>query len=108
MAARAGITVLEALDKQEVFDSVRARGERLVAGLRKLQAKHPVIKAVRGLGLLVGAEVGPDVEALVGKAREQGLVINSAGGNTLRFAPPLIVTDAHVDDALERLDRALG
>jgi acetylornithine/N-succinyldiaminopimelate aminotransferase len=108
LAARAGITVLEALDKPEVFDSVRARGERLVAGLRKLQAKHPVIKAVRGLGLLVGAEVGPDVEALVGKAREQGLVINSAGGNTLRFAPPLIVTDAHVDDALERLDRALG
>jgi predicted acetylornithine/succinylornithine family transaminase len=109
LAACAGVAVLDAVDNAEFLASVRARGERLMAGLRALQATHPIIRDVRGVGLLIGAEVNAEqVELIVAAARAQGLIVNSTGGNTLRFAPPLLVTDAHVDDALARLERALA
>jgi acetylornithine/succinyldiaminopimelate/putrescine aminotransferase len=77
--------------------------------LRALARDYPVISEVRGRGLMVGAEVGADAAGpLVQAAREEGLLINSAGGHTLRFVPPLIVSEADVDEALQRLGKALS
>ena len=57
---------------------------------------------------MVGAEVGTEnAGPIIQAARDEGLLINSAGGHTLRFVPPLIVNEAHVDDALGRLETAL-
>jgi predicted acetylornithine/succinylornithine family transaminase len=108
LAACAGVAVLETIDDPTLLSHVLSVGEHLQAGLRALATHHPIIREVRGKGLLIGAEVGAEhAEPLVSAARAHGLIINSAGGDTLRFAPPLIVTHAHVDDALQRLERAL-
>ncbi|RDV39719.1 acetylornithine transaminase [Bradymonadaceae bacterium TMQ3] len=108
LATRAGHTVLEVIARDNLLENARARGERLQAGLRRLAEHFDVITDVRGLGLMVGAECkGNAASAIASAAQDEGLLINTAGGNTLRFVPPLIITDADVDEALERLERAI-
>jgi len=93
-------------------------GERLLAGLRRLQEKHRCIGEVRGLGLMIGVEFVKDrgtrepapelLHDLVLAAFRRGLLLLGAGKSTLRLAPPLVVDDYDVDTALAMLDRLLG
>ena len=93
-------------------------GERLLAGLRRLQEKHACIGDVRGLGLMIGVEFVKDrgtrepapelLHDLVLAAFRRGLLLLGAGKSTLRLAPPLVVDDYDVDTALAMLDRLLG
>ena len=62
---------------------------------------------VRGRGLLVGVQLASEPGPLVKAARDEGLIVGPAGNNTLRIAPPLIVTTAHIDELLEKLSHAL-
>ena len=66
------------------------------------------MKEVRGKGLLVGMDVAPPVADVVSACRERGLLVLTAGDNTLRLAPPLIVDEASVERATEIIGRALG
>ena len=101
-------TVIEVIEEENLCEHAVAMGDRLQDGLRALSKKYPVIVDVRGRGLMVGAEVGTEnAGPIIQAARDEGLLINSAGGHTLRFVPPLIVNEAHVDDALGRLETAL-
>lgn len=99
--------VLDIIVRDDLCANARERGEQLMQGLRELAVRFPVIKEVRGRGLMVGAEVGDVAGELVLAIREQGLLINSAGGNTLRFVPPLIITKQDVEEALAKVERAL-
>ena len=100
LAAAAANAALDVLDDPALLESVREQGERLREGLRAL----PGVREVRGLGLMVAADVDADAPALVGRAlAEQRLVINATGPNTLRFLPPLVITADEVDEALRRL-----
>ena len=98
----AALAVLDVVDDPDLLVRVRDLGERLREGLREL----PYVQSVRGLGLMVAAEVSVDAPALVRRALlEQRLIINATGPTTLRFLPPLIIDHSHVDDALTRLSR---
>lgn len=109
LAARAGLTVLQTIDAPSFLENVRERGEQLRAGLEAIAERQPMIREVRGVGLMIGVEVGAEnAKAMITAAREEGLLINSAGGHTLRFVPPLIITAAHVEDALARFERAFA
>ena len=100
--------VIAVIEEQRLCERAVELGERLQRGLGDLRKRHEVIKEVRGRGLMVGAEVGSEhAGAIVARARQEGLLINTAGGHTLRFVPPLVIEAEHVDEALERLDRAL-
>ena len=102
-------TVLEVIEEDALCEHALQMGHLLMAGLRDLSESYPIISQVRGRGLMVGAEVGTEAAGPIAtEARAQGLLINTAGGHTLRFVPPLIVTPAHIDQALERLERALA
>jgi acetylornithine/succinyldiaminopimelate/putrescine aminotransferase len=61
------------------------------------------------MGLMVGLECvsGAVASELMARCREQGLLVNTAGGDTLRFVPPLVIGDEHVDEALGCLGAAL-
>ena len=96
----AALAALDVLDSPELLARVRELGERLREGLRELS----FVRSVRGLGLMLAAEVDVDAPALVKRAlHEQRLVVNATGPTTLRFLPPLIIDESHVDDALTRL-----
>jgi 4-aminobutyrate aminotransferase len=93
-------------------------GQRLMAGLRRLESKHGCIGEVRGLGLMMGIEFVKDrrtrepapelLENLVLTGFQRGLLLLGAGKSTLRLAPPLVVDEGDVDTALAILDGILG
>jgi len=66
-----------------------------------------VIVNVRGLGLMVAAELSIEAAPVVDACRARGLLVNAVKPNTLRLVPPLIITPADVDEAVEILDGAL-
>ena len=101
-------TVLDVIKEQSLCDRAVHMGAELMEGLEGIAARHGVITQVRGRGLMVGAEVGAEAAgALVGLCRDRGLLINAAGGDTLRFVPPLIVESEHIARALEVLQEAI-
>ncbi|HEV8663624.1 MAG TPA: aspartate aminotransferase family protein, partial [Candidatus Methylomirabilis sp.] len=83
-------------------------GARTLDRLRALQARLPLIKAVRGRGLLIGIEVAADAKGLVAKCRERGLLILTAGDTVLRLVPPLILGEAEADEGLAILEGVLA
>ena len=104
VAAAAANAVLDVVDEPAFLSAVHERGERLAEGLREL----PGVSTVRSRGLMVAADVDADAPAIARRALlEQRLVINATGPRTLRMLPPLIVSDAEVDEALSRLSALL-
>lgn len=110
LACAAAGVVLDVIEEDGLCGNARDRGEQLQAGLREVAASHPdIIVDVRGRGLMVGAECSGDLAAKVKLAcLEHGLLVNTAGGTTVRFVPPLVVESAHVAEALERFAAAVS
>jgi acetylornithine/N-succinyldiaminopimelate aminotransferase len=106
LVCAAAQVALEICSDPELLGSVRALGERLRAALAEL----PAVAAVRGRGLMVGVDLVPDVSAPLLARRaltEQRLVVNATGPATIRLEPPLVVTEAEIDDAVSRLARMM-
>jgi predicted acetylornithine/succinylornithine family transaminase len=100
LASAAANAALDVLDDPALLAAVRERGEQLREGLAEL----PGVRAVRGAGLMVAAEVDAPAPELAARAlAEQQLVINATGPGTLRFVPPLVITEDEVAEALRRL-----
>ena len=100
--AAAANAVLDVVDDEEFLARVRAKGERLAAGLRDLGL------AVRGLGLMLAFH-SHDAPGLVRRALlEQRLVLNATGPDTVRLLPPLTVSDEEIEEALRRIGGLLG
>ncbi len=116
----AGLAVLDAIDEDGLQQNAKVVGGRLRAGLLELQRRHALIGDVRGIGLMIGVELVRDrttkepareeTLAVMEHLRELGILIGKGGldGNTLRIKPPMCLTAADVDFALEALDVALG
>ncbi|MFH1058194.1 MAG: aspartate aminotransferase family protein [Pseudomonadota bacterium] len=106
--AAAGV-VLETLTAPMFLELVRETGAYFVGKLRDLAAKHPrVVKGVRGLGLMLGMELGIPGGPLAKRLMEMGFVVNCTQDTILRFLPPLVVTTAEIDALLAALDQVLA
>jgi predicted acetylornithine/succinylornithine family transaminase len=92
--------VIETLTAPGFFESVSEKGAYLKEKLEALKQDHPTIKDVRGMGLMVGVQAEGDLGAIVAKAMEKGLLLITAGSNAIRFVPPLVVTNAEIDQAV--------
>lgn len=103
LACAAGLAVMGEVTRAGFVAGVAARGEQLRSGLITLFGAG----RVRGRGLLIGAQMPEDPAKLIKAAREEGLIVGPSGNNTLRIAPPLIITAAEIDVLLERLGKAL-
>jgi len=100
-----------------LMENARRQGERLIAGLTRLATRHKLIGQVRGLGLMVGIELVTDpvtrrratdeARRVVTESFQRGLLILTAGENTLRLSPPLVIDDHQTDAALAILDESL-
>lgn len=105
LACAAGLAVCRALLQDQVLDHARQMGEYFSKGLSECQARHPVVRQVRGLGLLQGMELDMDGKTVVSECLSRGILINGAGECVLRFVPPLIVTQLEIDRLLNTLDQ---
>lgn len=107
LATAAALCVLHELDGG-LLENTRARGAQLQAGLARLVEEHgPLAVAPRGRGLLQGLQLSGDATPVVGACRERGLLLSVAGGTVVRFAPPLLVSAAEIDEGLRILRDAL-
>ncbi len=75
--------------------------------LKKLQQKHSCIKDVRGIGFMQGIALSIPTSDVINKCIELGLLLVGAGHDVIRFVPPLIAEERHVDAMIEILDKAL-
>jgi acetylornithine/N-succinyldiaminopimelate aminotransferase len=112
LACSAGLAVAQYYSDHDILGNVNARGEQLVAGLQKLAEKYPkVLDDVRGWGLLRGIKINDDAGMtageLVGAGMKEGLLTVAAGPSVVRFVPPLIVTEAEIDQALDIFERTI-
>ena len=107
LACAAGLAVFEALEKEGLVQNAFIVGSHLVRKLGELKKKHPVIREVRGMGLLVGAELDQPGQPIYESCLKRGLLINVTQQNVLRLAPPLTIQEKDVDYAMDILDEAL-
>ncbi len=107
LAATAACAVLETLEAEGLIEHARRMGERLAGNLRQLASRHPAVAEVRGMGLLVAVDLRADAARVVDACRERGLLVNAVRPQTLRLAPPLVVSAEEVDRAVEILGQAL-
>jgi acetylornithine/N-succinyldiaminopimelate aminotransferase len=107
-ATAVGLTVFSTLVEERLPERAERMGRLLRDRLLAVKSRRPqVVKEVRGKGLLVGVDLAPAVAAVVSACRERGLLVLTAGDNTLRLAPPLIVDEASVERATEVIEQAL-
>ena len=102
------LTVLETIEAEGILQNVRARGEQLRVRLEAIANQYPhLFTEVRGWGLINGMEISDQAELtsidIIKAAMEQGLLLAPAGSKVLRFVPPLIVSEAEVNEATQML-----
>ncbi len=109
VACAAGVAVLNEVMTHDLAGNAARTGKYLSLRLRELMAKYPLVVAERGLGLLRAIDLSREVGGeIVARCAEEGLLINMVSPTTLRFMPPLIIAQTHVDEAIEVLDRVLS
>ncbi len=101
--------VLDVMLEKDFLANVRKVGDELKSALQNLQKKFPdVIDEVRGVGLMLGIKINQKIESgdVVKKFIENGLLTIPAGENVIRILPPLIITSAHVAEAISKMEAA--
>jgi acetylornithine/N-succinyldiaminopimelate aminotransferase len=108
LAMAACIAVFNAIQTEGLLENCRRVGAHFLERMWSMQGHQPLIKDVRGKGLILGMELAVDGAGIVKKCMEKGLlIITSGAGNVLRFVPPLIITEKDADQALDILEEVL-
>ena len=109
LACRAALTFLSELIEGGVMDNVKRVGQVFDQRLHGLAKKHPgLIKEVRGLGLIWGLDLTRDAGPIVPAGIANGVIVNRTAETVVRLLPPLNITEAEANEALNRLDAALA
>jgi len=87
---------------------VRRLGEVVLAHLERIRARFDFCVEARGKGLLCGLELRGELPGLVDRGRENGVLLNVIGGRVVRVAPPLVITEAELEEGMAGLERALA
>lgn len=100
------------INTPEVLEGIEAKRQRFVDHLQKIDQQYDVFSDIRGMGLLIGAELKPQYK---GRARdflyagaEAGVMVLNAGPDVMRFAPSLVVEDADIDEGMQRFAHAVA
>lgn len=116
----AGLGVLEVIERHRMIETTEKVGGYLKNRLQKLMNRHPMIGEVRGLGLMLGAEMVKDRKTkepasketlrLMDVCKDRGLLIGKGGmsGNVVRIKPPMCITQKDADFIVDVLDESIG
>ncbi|MGA8180718.1 MAG: ornithine--oxo-acid transaminase [Desulfobacterales bacterium] len=108
LACAVARTALKVLIEEDMIENARKMGDYFLAQLKKVDS--PFIKEVRGRGLLIGVELLPEAggaRSFCERLKTKGLLCKETHENVIRFAPPLVITEAQIDWAMERIESVL-
>jgi acetylornithine/N-succinyldiaminopimelate aminotransferase len=108
LACRAALVFLEELIDRDLISHVARVGVHLEASLRALAARRPLVREVRGAGLMWGLELDRPAAAVVTAALEAGLLVNRTSDTVVRLLPPYVITEQEIDEGMVLLDRAIA
>ena len=119
VSCAAAVANIDYIEGHDLCAESARKGDHALGRLRAMAASHPMIGDVRGLGLMIGIELvkdrttkepaGAEAGRIQDIMREHGVLIGVGGvfGNVVRFQPPLVITDADLDQAIDIFERAL-
>ena len=112
MACAVAEASLEIINDQQLLDGVEQRHQWFIDGLEKINQQYHLFAAIRGQGLLIGAQLTPEhagrMREIIQAAAEHGLLILSAGSDVLRFTPSLIIPEQDVQQGMTKLHQAIA
>lgn len=107
LACRLGHYIVSRLADKELQQGVASRSEVFARGFEELKKEFPsLVTEVRGRGLILGLQLSEDPSGIIKAARERGLLVISAGKNTLRFVPSLLISEEEIKEGLDILRQA--
>ncbi|KAL2185522.1 acetylornithine and succinylornithine aminotransferase [Thermothelomyces heterothallicus CBS 203.75] len=108
LACRLAVRIVERLADEGLQRAVVRKGELFREGFDRLRARFPdLVQEVRGRGLILGLQLTEDPAPIVKAARERGLLVITAGTNTLRFVPSLVMSEEEIKEGLAILEEAI-
>jgi acetylornithine/N-succinyldiaminopimelate aminotransferase len=107
LACRAALVFIEELEAGGLMSHVARVGRHLQSGLQRLQSRHPMIREIRGEGLIWGLDLDRPAAPVVDAAIQQGLLVNRTAETVVRLLPPYIITTEEIDEGIGLLDAAL-
>lgn len=111
LACAAALATIQVIEEENLLERAAECGDAIKEHLGAIADKHPgLVNAIRGEGLMIGLSLNPekaDASAVAATAREFGLLVCKAGGNTIRIVPPLNISDADAQEGLDILADAI-
>jgi acetylornithine/N-succinyldiaminopimelate aminotransferase len=108
LACRAALYVMEQLVDGGLLAHVERVGRHMQKRLDAIAAAHPIVRQVRGAGLMWGLELTRDASPVVPAALSRGVIVNRTAETVVRLLPPLVITAEEIDEGLSGLEAALG
>lgn len=106
LACAAALATIEVIEEERLLANATAMGSRLLQGMQDIAERYEFTETARGRGLMVGLVLNRPAADLQAKLQDRGVLALATAVNVLRMLPPLNVTTAEVDEALEALDKA--
>lgn len=107
MACAAGLATLETIEEEGLLRQTTRKGFWLKEMLEEKIGRHPGLKQIRGLGLMIGVEFDFETKPLVLKMMEHGVLANATAGNVLRLVPPLVITFEELERVVDVIAQSL-
>ena len=107
LVCAAACAAIDVLVEEKLPERAAMLGRYFKEKLEVLQARHKIVREVRGLGLMIGMELRFDVLNIILKCMERGVLVLDAGRNILRFLPPLVIEREHIDRVIDIFDTVM-
>jgi acetylornithine/N-succinyldiaminopimelate aminotransferase len=108
LACRLALEVLDIIEQDNLLENVQEQGGYLLASLNSLAPRHRLISEIRGMGLMIGIQIGDLAKEVVNRLLSRGIIANAAHDTVLRLLPPLIITRSNVEEFLKALNEVLS
>ncbi len=108
LSCAAGTAALKALTEDGLVENSEKMGKIFREGLEKLKEKHPIIREIRGKGLMIGVEIKFEVRDILMNLIKEGVLMLYSGRNILRILPPLVISEEDITTVLQCLDSVLS
>jgi len=108
LACSAALAAINTIVDEKLPENAQKMGDYLKEKFLSMKDKYPVIKDVRGCGLVIGVELNVEGKGFVSECMKNGLILNCIGTSVIRCVPPLIVTKDHIEEALNIFEKGLA